>query len=408
MVATQRMQRSGPPQQSGIRPFDLGRDIRAVADLIADAFRAELDDRGAAALREVRTLGRLSGLIRLLNLTGSELDGFFGGFVWLEEGRVVGNVTVQKADKAGSRWQIANVAVAEAWRGRGISRRLMERAIEHVAENGGRWATLQVYAANRVARTLYSHLGFEEVGGLTELEAKRLPPLPTGTGRSPAATGPAPVPGAPISLEDEALAAAFRPFGRSDWQPLFDLANNQLGAAAQWWRPLRRADFEPTLEVAAGELLWQALGRRQIFRRCVQRSPRAQRFEAALVLTAQRWSGAHRVQLWVRPEHYGQVERPLVQWALQTLRAYPTLPIQASVPSDHLAALEALQAAGFRAQRTLLTMRLDLAPDSPASGSPAPEADPPAPPYGSGTPYGGGTPYGSGTEGPGPRPLAWG
>ena len=110
-------------QPSGIRPFDLGRDLRAVADLIADAFRTELDARGAAALREVRNMSRMGGLIRLLNLSTSELDGFFGGFVWVEADAVVGNITVQKGDKFGSRWQIANVAVAPEWRGRSLSSR---------------------------------------------------------------------------------------------------------------------------------------------------------------------------------------------------------------------------------------------------------------------------------------------
>jgi ribosomal protein S18 acetylase RimI-like enzyme len=332
-------------QASGIRPFDLGRDLRPVADLIADAFRYELDERGAAALREVRNMSRLGGLIRVLNLTTGDLDGFFGGYVWVEEGQVVGNITVQKSDKFGSRWQIANVAVANDFRGRGISRKLMERALRHVREAGGKWATLQVYEANTIARTLYDHLGFEVVGGVTDLEARRLPPL----------AGPPPNP--------EALArgiAHFVPFQGSQWQSLYELANNQYGAAAQWWRPLRRSDYQSSLEAMAGELFWSALGRRHLFRRAIQP---AQRFEAALLLTAQRWSGSHRLQLWVRPEHYGAIERPLVQWAMATLRDYPTLPVVASVPNDHLAALEALREAGLNAVRTLLTMRLDVAPE---------------------------------------------
>ncbi len=332
---------------SGIRPFELGRDLRAVADLIADAFRTELDARGAAALREVRNMSRMGGLIRLLNLSTSELDGFFGGFVWVEEGAVVGNITVQKGDKFGSRWQIANVAVAPAWRGRGISRALMERAIRHVREMGGKWATLQVYEGNIVARTLYDHLGFEVMGGMTDLEVRRLHPEASRI----LAAGAAPLP-------------ALRSFSAHQWQPLFELANNQLGSMAQWWRPLRRSDFQPSLESLGGELMWNALGRRQVLRRCIQQG---QRFEAAAILSAERWSGAHRLQMWVRPEHYGQVERGLVQWAVDTLRDYPALPLQASVAGEHVAALDALHAAGLRTLRTLLTMRLDVAPEPAAA-----------------------------------------
>ncbi|MGL4651729.1 MAG: hypothetical protein ACRC1H_20140, partial [Caldilineaceae bacterium] len=79
MAAIQSAERTSVSSQpSGIRPFELGRDLRPVADLIAQAFRDELDERGAAALREVRNMSRMGGLIRLLSLTTSDLDGFFG------------------------------------------------------------------------------------------------------------------------------------------------------------------------------------------------------------------------------------------------------------------------------------------------------------------------------------------
>jgi ribosomal protein S18 acetylase RimI-like enzyme len=325
--------------QSGIRPFDIGRDLRPVAELIADAFANELDDRGAAALREMRVMSRLGGLLGLLNMAGGELSDFFGGFVWVEDGKVVGNITVQRADKHGARWQIANVAVAREWRGRKFSRRLMERALSHIREQGGKWAVLQVYAENQVARTLYEHLGFETVGGMTDLRAPRipqvLPPL--------------------VPMPD------LHPFGSWQWQSLYDLANNQIGPQAQWWRPVRRSEFEQSIEQQGTEWLWRTVGRRQIFRRCIQYD---QRFEAALVLTAQRWKGSHKLQLWVRPENYGRDEANLIQWVLHTLKYFPVWPIETTVSSDHVAALEVLERFGFAPLRTLLTMRLELGRES--------------------------------------------
>ena len=101
-----------PTEENGIRPFDIGRDLRPVAELIADAFSTELDARGKAALREMRVMSHISGLLKLLNPGPSELDDVFGGFVWVDRGQIIGNVTVQRADKFGTRWQIANVAVA--------------------------------------------------------------------------------------------------------------------------------------------------------------------------------------------------------------------------------------------------------------------------------------------------------
>ena len=99
-------------QASGIRPFDIGKDLKPVAELIAEAFASELDPRGNAALREMRMMSRVGGFLKVLNRTTGEFNDVFSGFVWVEDGRVVGNVTIQQADKYGSRWQIANVAVS--------------------------------------------------------------------------------------------------------------------------------------------------------------------------------------------------------------------------------------------------------------------------------------------------------
>lgn len=318
--------------QSGIRRFELARDLRPVAELIADAFALEIDERGAAALREMRMMSRMGGLLGVLNMAGGDFQDFFGGFVWVEDGRVVGNITVQRADRHGTRWQIANVAVARSWRGRGISRRLMEQAVRFIREQGGRWAVLQVYAENKVARTLYDHMGFESLGGTIEMTAPRAP-----------------------RLEAPSDESGIEPFAARQWQPLYDLANSQLGASAQWWRSLRRSDYERTFEQQAGDWAWDMLGRRRSYRRCMRTGSR---FDAAVVLTARRWKGPHTLQLWVRPECYGQKEQPLIQWAMHTLAEYPAWPIDVSVSTDHTAALDVLTQAGFALNRTLLTLKL--------------------------------------------------
>ncbi len=317
--------------QSGIRPFELARDLRPVAELISDAFAQELDERGAAALREMRMMSRMGSFLGVLNMAGGDFQDFFGGYVWVEDGKVVGNITVQRADKHGTRWQIANVAVAREFRGRGYSRRLMEQAIRHIREQGGRWAVLQVYAENIVARTLYDHMNFESLGGMTEMSAER-----AGRVAKPA-------------------VGAMEPFSASEWEQLYNLANAQLGASAQWWRSLRRSDYESTFEQQAGEWAWEFVGRRRILRRCFRTGTR---FDAAMVVTAQRWSGPHKLQLWVRPESYGQTEQPLIHWALNALGDYPAWPVVISIPADHDAARDALMQAGFAIKRTLLTLRL--------------------------------------------------
>ena len=317
--------------ETGIRPFDIGRDLRAVAELISVAFSQELDGRGADALREMRFMSHFGGFLGLMNRSTGEFNDMLNGFVWVEQGKVVGNVTVQRGDKIGDRWQIANVAVAPDYRGRGLSRRLMDAAIDHAISCSGKWVVLQVYANNQVARHLYDAMGFEEVDGNTDLRATRLPPV-----------------------ETAADTPNLRPFSAGAWQPLFELANYELGSKTQWWRPVRRVDFEQPFEDRVGEWFQRIFGQRTVYRRAIQTSPR---FESALILRAQRWESPHQMQIWTRPEHYGVHDAPLIRWALTTLQEYPRWPIEISLNTKHQSAIELLEHYGFKRQRTLLTLR---------------------------------------------------
>lgn len=317
--------------ESGIRPFDIGCDLRPVAELIADAFAHELDPRGNAALREMRIMSHIGALLKLLNRSTGEFNDLFGGFVWIEDGKVVGNVTVQKADASGNRWQIANVAVAPAYRGRGISRRLMSKALEYITENRGEWAVLQVYAQNTIARHLYERLNFEEVGGSIDLLLKRLP-----------------------NVDPLVNANHFYSFSADQWQALYDLVTNQQSGQTLWWRPPRRTDYQITLEQMISEWFWRVVGRNHIYRRCIQTT---RRFDAALILTAARWRGVHQLRLWVQPALYGQHEETLIRWALATLQEYPRWPVALNLNAQHTVAVEQAKHYGFQEQQTLLTMR---------------------------------------------------
>ncbi len=320
--------------ENGIRPFDIGRDLRPVAELIAHAFAHELDQRGESALREMRTMSHFSSIIKFLNRSTGEFEDYFGGFVWVDQGKVVGNVTVQRAERSGGRWQIANVAVAPTYRRQGIALHLMERALDYIREENGKHAVLQVYESNHVAHSLYQKLGFEVMGGNVEMQVDKTPKAP---------------PAARLSN--------FYSFSSNHWQPLYELANNQLGNHTQWWRAIRRSDFQLTFEQQLGEWMWNQLGRERIYRRCLQYN---QRFDAALILTARRWRGQHKLQLWVRPEQYGQHEETLVQWVLSVLQEYPRWPIHATLSRDHEAALHVFGQAGFSKVRSLLTMRKEM------------------------------------------------
>ncbi len=313
----------------------MGRDLRPVAELIADAFADELDEGGKAALREMRVLSYMGTLFGWFNRSALDFNSTFGGFVWMEEGRVVGNVTLQKADSYGNRWQIANVAVSPTYRGRGIARNLVLTALDYAKEMGGRWVVLQVRGNNQVALGLYERIGFENLGGTTRMEIDRVPKG--------------------VKMPE---TAKLNPFRGAEWRSLYEIASSLLGTQAQWWRPLRQEQYRRTAEHSLGEWFARIIGQRDVMRRAVADNLR--RFEAATVLTAQRWNGTHNLQIWVRPRCQGDLEPSMIQWALAELQEYPRLPIQVELSTHHTAAIDVLADYGFRPAHTLLTMRYKL------------------------------------------------
>ncbi len=142
---------------SGLRPVNLRRDLAEIADLIEICFGPTLDSGGRSAIQEMRILSRSGPVLWLVSRLGHAVP-FMQGFVWIEAGHVVGNVSITPAG-FGQGWVVANVAVHPAYRRRGIARQLVLAALQRIARRGA-FATLQVDADNDHARTLYESLGF--------------------------------------------------------------------------------------------------------------------------------------------------------------------------------------------------------------------------------------------------------
>lgn len=156
---------SGPNNDSAhIRRLDVYRDLDAVADLIEDSFPIQQDADGVTYIaqmrksaREMRYLQRLSGLANL------ETSALPRGLVWVEGGRIVGNLTLIPFERGGETFHlIANVAVDRAYRRRGIARALTQRAIADLRRKHGKEIWLQVRADNAGAQALYRAVGFTD------------------------------------------------------------------------------------------------------------------------------------------------------------------------------------------------------------------------------------------------------
>ena len=75
--------------------------------------------------------------------------------------RIVGICGVKKIFEEG---EISNVAVHPDFRGRGISRKMLELLMREAREDGVEAFTLEVRAGNRIAIRLYESLGFRTEG----------------------------------------------------------------------------------------------------------------------------------------------------------------------------------------------------------------------------------------------------
>ena len=85
------------------------------------------------------------------------------GFVWEQDGKIIGNVSLVPFRHKGKRIQlIANVATHPEHRRKGIARALTEQAMQHVRQRGVSEIWLHVRADNPGAVKMYQDLGFSE------------------------------------------------------------------------------------------------------------------------------------------------------------------------------------------------------------------------------------------------------
>ena len=317
--------------QVGIRPFDPYRDLGPVAELISAAFGNRLDPGGQAALAEMRRAARWGSLLGWLYWPGWGGTGSTPGFVWVEQGRVVGNVSLRRSIEWGG-FLIGNVAVHPDWQRRGIGRRLIEATLEDISARGGRWVGLEVETDNEAALGLYKHLRFREVGGM--LHMLRPAGLPW-AGESPSHS----LLRRGRSGDSAALMALARASATDSQRPLLEL---------------RRQDYQPGWDRALDH--WFE-GRREVWW-VIEGDGAICGAVRALREVGRR---PDRLEVLVSAEHENRFETVLVQRGIASLRDVHKKAVEVLLPKPLQPLVAALQTVGFQELRVLIQMRLDVA-----------------------------------------------
>ncbi len=211
----------------GLRPVDLRRDLRPLADLIELVFADSMDSGGRSAIREMRFLSHLGYGLKLIARMNDLALGISLGFVYIKDGRLVGNVSVYPAGypKAmGETWILANVAVHPDYQRLGIAHSLVGATLDMIRKRGGARVILQVNCDNVAAQGLYERHGF-----IYE-RAWRI------WGRSGFVRSP-------VSTDSRLRVHRLRPSERAAALRLAQEARpNELGGLG-WLKPVHRADF---------------------------------------------------------------------------------------------------------------------------------------------------------------------
>jgi ribosomal protein S18 acetylase RimI-like enzyme len=322
---------------NGIRLLRPSRDLGDLAELIEQAFGPELLLGGERVVRELRFLGRMGPLSLLLLAMSSPVDGLLSGFVWEQDGRVIGNVTLSRPTRHPRRWQISNVAVLDTYREQGIGRALVETAIDAVVQRGGDVAFLYVRDDNLAAVQLYESLGFTAVDRTIDLMLEAGESWPEGA-----------------QLQ---LLRRLRPH---EGKALYELAARAAGAGQRWLSlPPRRRFVRTADERIARWLNGLGEGLRESFWGA---STTSGRLQAGLSLRATiGWNRSpHKLEVWVDPGVRGRVEPRLAQDIRALIAGLAPRRALVSLPPCEAAMVDALSKHGFSVVRALVLMRLEL------------------------------------------------
>ncbi len=316
---------------SGPRPIDPNRDFPQLSRLLRTVFAGELESGGQQVFENAAS-GSTPAIIWRFDPFLSKL---LQGFVWEEDGQIVGNVTLLST-RSPQRVNVANVAILPEYRRRGIARALMEEVEKEARQRGAAEIRLQVARDNDAALKLYQSMGYGMLGSTTTWKlssTRRYGPLSSR-----------------LSYEDW---IAVRELPGKRWQEAYRLDFAAHSEDLHWPEPLASDEY-----------------RRDLLRR-IANFFSGRHNESWVVMDDSNnliglahiggeWGRPHQLSVSVHPSYRGRLEAALVQKLVGRLAYLPRRRAILLHEADDEGMNEILPAVGFRAQRTLAHMQLML------------------------------------------------
>ncbi len=313
-----------PLRHRGIRLVEPRRDMAALAGLIEQAFSERLDVSGRRMILGMKIFARAGSLGWFFGRWFLPPAAYPQGYVWEEDGEVVGNASLLPVSGFQQRWVMANVVVKPEYQRQGIARELILASIEHARRSEGKRIMLQVDRDNQGARTLYENLEFKTL-------STRNTWLKKGNGEWPHAD----------------TMGQVRPRTSSEWRGHWALAKRLHPEGLLWPFPIVASIFRPSgFENLFGlgkpkHWVWQEAGR---LAGAVSIRPELERRTLRLMMV-------------VEPERRGEVESRLLCRVMQESAPLADNFIL-DYPSD--VAREKIEGLGFKAIRELTWMGMKL------------------------------------------------
>jgi ribosomal protein S18 acetylase RimI-like enzyme len=275
-------------------------------------------------------------LLGTAGLLGGEAADHMLGYVWTEDGKIVGNATISLVGGQKRVWLLSNVAVHPSHRRRGIARALVELSIQMARQHGGTHLALQVERENFGARQLYEQIGFHWLEQVCEYGNAVLP-----------------------QLREPWHELTIAPPTREQWAQVRALATAPLVVGLQSYRFAHAGLFHVPHQAPWWTTLTNFLDGTQMATRAILEA-HTQRVVGGMVMRAQLGWGAHRISVVIAEAYRGRVEDALLAYIAQQLNYYATRRATFHIPSSHTALAERLRAHGLHETRALDFMALPL------------------------------------------------